>query len=238
MPHSFSRSVSLFAPAQRSIAGGVNSNLRRFEQPAPLAARAAAAAFREGADAVELNLASLRRDDGANRAFFPGLGRPVYTTCRRAGFMAVYGPRFARLPVVADDRRMARQLALAASPVNGITFCEGCFAEMRVDLGAAIRRLGVRIHFAHCRDVAGSPTGFRETFPDNGPTDLVDVLGAYRDIGYRGFIRSDHVPHVITERGEPDGYGLHGNIFAIGYLKGLMEPLFGKPGAISADSAR
>jgi mannonate dehydratase len=121
-----------------------------------------------------------------------------------------------------------RLFALAPSPVNGLTFCQGCFAELGVDLGATIRRFGPRIHFAHCRDVAGTPDDFRETFPDNGPTDLVKLFTVYREIGYSGFIRSDHVPQLSTERGDNDGYGLHGNIFAIGYLKGIMEPIFGK----------
>ena len=121
-----------------------------------------------------------------------------------------------------------RLFALAPSPVNGLTFCQGCFAELGVDLCATVRRFGARIHFGHVRDVAGSLENFRETFPDNGPTDLAAVFRAYRDIGYSGFVRSDHVPQLITERGTNDGYGLHGNLFAIGYLKGLMEPIFGK----------
>jgi mannonate dehydratase len=124
-----------------------------------------------------------------------------------------------------------RLLALAPSPVNGLTFCQGCFAELEVDLCAAIRHFGDRIHFVHCRDVVGRLEKFHETFPDNGPTNLAKVFETYRDIGYQGFIRSDHVPYLVTDEGEHDGYGLQGNIFAIGYLKGLMEPIFGKPGS-------
>jgi mannonate dehydratase len=121
-----------------------------------------------------------------------------------------------------------RLISLSPSPVNGLTFCQGCFAEMGVDLVATIRRFGPRIHFVHCRDVAGTPLDFRETFPDNGPTDMAAVFRAYREVGFRGLIRSDHVPQLATEAGENDGYGLQGNIFAIGYIKGLMEPIFGK----------
>lgn len=124
-----------------------------------------------------------------------------------------------------------RLFALAPSEVNGLTFCQGCFAELGVDLCATIRRFGSRIHFVHCRDVAGTLEDFHETFPDNGPTDMAKVFRTFRDIGYQGHIRSDHVPHLITDRGEHDGYGLHGNIYAISYLKGLMEPIFGKPAA-------
>ena len=65
------------------------------------------AAFREGADAAELNLACLR--DPPERVL--RRDRAIYTSCRRAAFMAAYGPAFASLPVQSDEMRMGRQLA-------------------------------------------------------------------------------------------------------------------------------
>jgi mannonate dehydratase len=121
-----------------------------------------------------------------------------------------------------------RLLSLADSPVNGITLCQGCFGEMGCHLPDVIRRFGQRINFVHFRDVRGTPIDFVETFPDNGPSDMVDVIATYHEIRYRGFIRVDHVPLLVTEPGDYDGYGMQGHIFAIGYLKGLMEPIFGK----------
>ena len=88
---------------------------------------------------------------------------------------------------------------------------------------------GPRTQFVPGRDVAGPLKDFRETFPDNGQTDMVAVFRACREIASTGFIWSDHVPQLITEHGENDGYRLLGNIFALAYLKGLIEPLFGKP---------
>lgn len=121
-----------------------------------------------------------------------------------------------------------RLFSMHPSPVNGLTFCQGCFAELGVDINETIRHFGDRIHFAHFRDVAGSLEDFHETFPDNGPTDAVSMFQTYRDIGYKGFIRVDHVPYLAIETATGHGYGLPGHIFAIGYLKGLMEPIFGK----------
>ena len=43
------------------------------------------------------------------------------------------------------------------------------------------------------------------------------------------------MPQLATESGDTQGYGLMGHTFAIGYLKGLMEPIFGRPAA-SANS--
>lgn len=127
-----------------------------------------------------------------------------------------------------------RLFAMHPSPVNGMTFCMGCFAELGADLCATIRHFAGRIHFVHFRDVAGTLEDFHETFPDNGPHDMVQVLQTYREIGYTGFIRVDHVPQLALEAESAEGYGLPGHIFAIGYLKGLMEPIFGKPGAAPA----
>lgn len=124
-----------------------------------------------------------------------------------------------------------RLFALNPSPVNGLTFCMGCFAELGVDLPATIRRFAPRIHFVHFRDVAGTLEHFHETFPDNGPHDMVELFKVYRSIGYDGYIRVDHVPRLAIEPSAGEGYGLPGHIFAIGYLKGLMEPIWGKPTA-------
>ena len=123
-----------------------------------------------------------------------------------------------------------RLFAMHPSPVNGLTFCQGCFAELGVDIDATIRHFAKRIHFVHFRDVAGTLNDFHETFPDNGPTDMVKMFQTYKDIGYEGFIRVDHVPQLAIESASGEGYGLPGHIFAIGYLKGLMEPIFGKTG--------
>ncbi|QEG36410.1 mannonate dehydratase [Bythopirellula goksoeyrii] len=121
-----------------------------------------------------------------------------------------------------------RLLSIVDSPVNGLTLCQGCFAEMGCDLVETIRHFKDRIHFAHFRDIFGTPTDFHETFPDNGANDMLKVIKTYREIGYGGFIRVDHVPLLATESGDYDGYGMIGHSFAIGYLKGLMESVYGK----------
>ena len=127
---------------------------------------------------------------------------------------------------VADFDRL---LQLANSPVNGITLCQGCFAEMGCDLPDVIRHFKDRTHFVHFRDIQGTPEDFYESFPDNGSNDMLEVLRTYREIDYRGFIRVDHVPLLITETAPYDGYGMYGHTYAIGYLKGLMESVFGHP---------
>ena len=119
-----------------------------------------------------------------------------------------------------------RLLSMVDSPVNGLTLCQGCFAEMGCDLPEVVRHFSNRINFVHFRDIQGTPTDFHETFPDNGAHDMVEVIRTYREIDYRGFIRVDHVPLLATESEPYDGYGMYGHTFAIGYLKGLIEAVF------------
>ena len=116
-----------------------------------------------------------------------------------------------------------RLVSLVPSPVNGICFCQGTFAEMGADIPEAIRQLGPFIRYVHFRDIRGSCESFAETFHDNGPTDMVTALRTYREIGFRGPIRPDHVPQLIGEESGVPGYTMLGRLFAYGYMRGLLQ---------------
>lgn len=106
---------------------------------------------------------------------------------------------------------------------NGITFCQGNFAAMGVDIPETIRRFGDHINFVHFRDVEGSADQFVETWHDNGPTDMHAAMEAYNDVGFDGPIRPDHVPSMAGEPNENPGYEMLGRLFAVGYMTGLLE---------------
>ena len=93
---------------------------------------------------------------------------------------------------------------------------------MGADVVSTIGRFGGRISYVHFRDVQGTVPRFRETFHDNGPTDMAAAIAAYRAIGFAGPLRSDHVPMLDGEEGEP-GYTLLGRLFAVGYIRGLLH---------------
>jgi mannonate dehydratase len=123
-----------------------------------------------------------------------------------------------------------RLVDLVPSPVNGIALCQGNFTLMTDDLPAAIRQFGrqEKIFFAHFRDVRGTAENFVETFHDEGKTDMLACLQAYREVGYEGVLRPDHVPTMEGDSNDNPAYSSVGRLFAIGYIKGLREAVYGK----------
>ncbi len=121
-----------------------------------------------------------------------------------------------------------RLLDLVPSPVNGIALCQGNFTLMTDDLPAAIRHFGKqeKIFFVHFRDVRGTPQKFVETFHDEGKTNMAECIRAYREVGFEGVLRPDHVPTMEGDSNQNPGYSSIGRLFAIGYVKGLREVIY------------
>lgn len=118
-----------------------------------------------------------------------------------------------------------RLIDLAPSPANGITFCQGCFSEMGVDVPEAIHRFGEqgKIFFAHFRNVIGTSTSFYETFHDEGQTDMFAAMRAYYEVGFDGPMRPDHFPLMEGEDESGEARPVRGRLYAIGYMRGLIE---------------
>ncbi len=119
-----------------------------------------------------------------------------------------------------------RLMDLADSPQNTITMCQGNFTLMTSDLPAAIRKFGQKISFVHFRDVQGVPEKFYETWHDAGQTDMLECMKAYRDIGFTGVLRPDHVPTVEGDSNANAGYSSFGRLYAIGYIRGLRQAVY------------
>lgn len=119
-----------------------------------------------------------------------------------------------------------RLLDLVPSPMNTITMCQGNFTLMTDDLPRVIHQFGDKISFVHFRDVRGVPTRFEETWHDAGKTDMLACMRAYRDIGFNGVLRPDHVPTVEGDSNDNAGYSAFGRLYAIGYIRGLREAVY------------
>lgn len=118
-----------------------------------------------------------------------------------------------------------RVMNIVPSPVNGITFCQANFKAMGEDIYALAREWcrARKIFFVHFRDIEGTREKFRETFHDNGPTDMARILKIYHDNGFDGPMRPDHAPTMEGESNDRPGYAMVGKVFAFGYMKGLMR---------------
>jgi len=129
--------------------------------------------------------------------------------------------------IVTSAANYRRILNLVPSPVNGITFCQANFIAMGEDCVQLVREWGrqKKIFFVHFRDIAGTREHFTETFHDEGQTDMVKMLKTYHEVGFKGPIRPDHAPTLDEETNDRPGYAIQGKIFAIGYMKGVMQGL-------------
>jgi len=134
-----------------------------------------------------------------------------------------------------------RVIETVDSEYNGVSFCVGCWSEMgeerrgNRDIPECIRYFGMRkrINFVHLRDVqspVGEPTKFVEVFHDDGQTDMLACIRALKEVDYKGPVRPDHQARLAGYETLPDssGYKLMGKFFAIGYIKGLIETVYGK----------
>jgi len=128
-----------------------------------------------------------------------------------------------RIMTTADSFR--RMLDIYPSVSNGITLCQGNFALMGVDIPGLVKEFGKRkaIHFVHFRNVRGGKFQFEETFHDEGQIDMYAAMKAYYDIGFKGPIRPDHTPTMYGDSNEHAGYSNLGILYALGYIRGLME---------------
>ena len=129
----------------------------------------------------------------------------------------------ARILITPDA--LQRVIDIVPSPNNGITFCQGTISSMNADIPAEIRHFGKQqaIHFVHFRDIQGTPDNFVETFHEEGRTDMFEAMRAYKEVGYTGPMRVDHVPTMEGEENTQPGYETMGRLYAIGYAKGLIE---------------
>lgn len=156
--------------------------------------------------------------------------REIIPVAERAGVVLAMHPDDPPLPEFRGRARIMncvdgfdRLFSISDSPSNAMCFCQGTFAEIGVDIPQTIRRFGSRIQYVHFRDIRGTAENFTETFHDNGQTDMVAAMQAYRDIGFQGPIRPDHVPQLEGEDDGESGYTTLGRLFAWGYMRGLMQ---------------
>jgi mannonate dehydratase len=137
-------------------------------------------------------------------------------------------PIFGLPRIVKDREDLQRLLDIVDSPANGITLCSGSLgADLKNNIPAMVREFGGRgrIHFAHLRNVKVTEDGdFYETShkSEDGSLDMAEIVRAYHDVGFEGYVRPDHGRMIWGESGRP-GYGLYDRALGAVYLNGLWE---------------
>ena len=101
--------------------------------------------------------------------------------------------------------------------------CQANYYIMGEDLEDTIREFAKKIYLVHFRNTSGDRTRFRETFHDNGAIDMARIMSVYKSCGVDVPIRVDHVPTMAGEVSTLPGYDAMGRLFAIGYLKGILD---------------
>ena len=112
---------------------------------------------------------------------------------------------------------------IVPSEILGVTFCQANYHIMGENVEELIESWAKKIFFVHFRNTVGHPDHFRETFHDNGALDMAALLRAYKRNGVDVPIRVDHVPTMAGEISTLPGYDALGRLFAIGYLKGILD---------------
>ena len=131
-----------------------------------------------------------------------------------------------RIMISADNIKKA-VYDVVPSDVLGITLCQATFHMMGEDLYKVVPQLKEKIFFIHFRNAVGNKNCFRETFHDNGDLDMQSLIKLYNECRIDVPIRVDHVPTLKGEDTELAGYAAMGRLFAIGYLKGIIEAVCG-----------
>jgi mannonate dehydratase len=106
---------------------------------------------------------------------------------------------------------------------NAMVFCQGCVAEMGVDVIQAIREfvsLG-KVAYVHFRNIRGNPRNFQEVFIDEGDVDMFEAMKAYRNAGFEGPFMMDHSPEIPFDRETREG-----RAFAVGYMRALIQAVY------------
>lgn len=157
--------------------------------------------------------------------------KAVIPYAERCGIKLALHPDDPPLPRLGDVCRIMISRDAIRRAVNGIiksdslgiTMCQANYYIMGEDLDDTIREFAKKIYLVHFRNTKGTRLSFRETFHDNGELDMAHLLRVYKDCGVSVPIRVDHVPTMAGEASTLPGYDAMGRLFAIGYLKGLLE---------------
>lgn len=130
--------------------------------------------------------------------------------------------------LLVDEAAIDKFLKLVDNPYSGLTLCSGSLgANEKNRVADIVRKHCDRIYFAHIRNVKHYEGGdFSEVSHRDcdGDVGILDIIKAYHDCGYTGYIRPDHGRHIWDEKCRP-GYGLYDRALGVIYILGVWDAL-------------
>lgn len=139
-------------------------------------------------------------------------------------------PIFGIPRIITNEAAIDRFLSLYDDTHHGLSLCSGSLGCSGANnIPAMVRKYAGmgRIHFAHVRNVKILEDGsFEETahYSSCGSLDIYEILKAYHDCGFDGYLRPDHGRMIWGEKGKP-GYGLFDRALGASYMSGIWEAL-------------
>lgn len=140
-------------------------------------------------------------------------------------------PIFGIPRIITNEENLDRFLALYDDSHHGLTLCSGSLGCATFnDFTAMVKKFAGmgRVPFAHLRNIkiVDDKGSFEESahYSSTGSLDMVEILKAYYDAGFTGYVRPDHGRMIWGETGKP-GYGLYDRALGAMYLGGIWETL-------------
>jgi mannonate dehydratase len=152
----------------------------------------------------------------------------VLPVAEEAGVVLAAHPDDPPVPVIRGQPRMLyestgfrRLVGIDPSPSNKIDFCLGTVGEMAdggvYDAVDEQSRDG-RIAYLHFRNIRGRVPEYRETFIDEGDTDMLRVIAILKRNAFDGVLIPDHAPQMSC-----DAPWHAGMAFAMGYMAAAIR---------------
>ena len=130
--------------------------------------------------------------------------------------------------LLTNGENIDRFLSMVDDPYNCLTLCSGSLnADPKNNVADIIRKHCDRIAFAHIRNIKHDDNGnFSEVSHRDcdGDVGILEILKAYHECGFTGYIRPDHGRHIWGEQCRP-GYGLYDRALGIMYMLGCLDVL-------------
>ena len=163
--------------------------------------------------------------------------RAILPTCEECGIkMAIHMDDppwdiFGLPRLLVDEAACTRLLTTVDHPCNCLTLCTGSLnANPNNNCADIIRKHHARIAFAHIRNIHHFENGdFSEAAHRDccGETGIIEILRAYHDNGWEGYIRPDH-GRQLWEEGPGvcrPGYGKYDRALGVQYMLGVWDTL-------------